>query len=259
MIDFHTHILPDIDDGPRSLEESLEMCRIAVLDGITTMVATPHGPGSKFGHRYSTDLVYARLQALQAALEQTAWPIEILPGTEIAYHTELPKLLKAGALLPCGSGGAVLLELPLTHLPSGLDQLVFDLQVAGYRVVLTHPERISVVQKHPNLLIPLIERGVLMQMTSRALTGQQGSHMQRLAETLLTHRMIHLLASDAHDTSPRRSPHLAEACRHAAALMGEAAARALVQDTPAALLSGKEIELPPPQPVKRARRWRLFW
>lgn len=255
MIDFHTHILPDIDDGPASLDEALAMVRMAIDDGITTMVATPHGPGSRYGERYAVEAVHARLHALQAEIKRRAWPIEILPGSELHYHPRLAVQLQKGLVLPCGHHNVVLLECPVSHLPSGLEQTIFDMQVAGYRVVLVHPERIRNVQEKPDVLIPLIERGVLMQLTGRALTGEQSSTMQKTAETLLTHRMIHLLASDGHDSTPRRAPRLSTARQHAADLLGEEAASALVQEVPAALLAGRPIHLPDPQPVATWRRW----
>jgi protein-tyrosine phosphatase len=260
VIDFHVHILPDLDDGPPTLAAALELARLAVADGIHTLVATPHSPTSGQGHRYSVEGVQQRLAALRAALDEQAISLEVLPGSELHYHPALAQHLAAGLVLPCGDGGAVLLECPNSYLPGGLDQLIFDLQIAGYRVVLAHPERIKPVRKDPNLLLPLIERGVLMQLTADALTGKQGHNLQQAAETLLTHGMAHLLASDAHGPPPRRTPHLAAAHDYAARLVGEQAAAALVHDTPAALLHGKAPPvLIPPRSIAAPRRRRWFW
>jgi protein-tyrosine phosphatase len=260
VIDFHIHILPDIDDGPPTLAAALALARLAVDDGIATVVATPHGPTSGQGHRYRVELVQQRLATLRAALREQRIDLEVLPGSELHYHPALVQHLAAGHVLPCGEGRAVLLECPNSHLPGGLDQLIFELQVAGYRVVLAHPERIKPVRKDPNILIPLIERGVLMQLTADALTGKQGHNLQQATETLLTHGMAHLLATDAHGPPPRRTPHLAEAQQYAATLIGEQAAAALVDDTPAALLRGEMPHLAAPYPVPSARRrWFWFW
>lgn len=231
------------------------MARIAIQDGVMSVVATPHGPGSLHGYNYRVDLIHARLAELREALAARSWPLEVLAGSELRYSKDLVEELQQGHLLPCGEQRAVLLECPNSQLPAGIDDLVFQLQVADYRVVLAHPERIKTVQQKPDVLLPLINRGVFMQLTTRALTGEQGTHMQKLAQTLLTHHMVHLIASDGHDTSSRRSPHLMRARRHAAALIGEEAASALVKDTPAALLSGKPVTLPEPQPVQKTRHW----
>src|SRR5262249_62048728 len=109
---------------------------------------------------------------------------------------------------------------------------LFHLQIACYRVVLAHPERIVEVQQDPNRLLPLIERGVLMQLTAAALLGEQGERLRTTAETLLTHGMAHILASDTHGVPPRRSPLLARARDRAAALRGPQAATALAATTP---------------------------
>lgn len=257
MIDFHTHILHDIDDGATSLQEALGMARMAVDDGITTIVATPHSRESTAGERYTVDLVQARLHELRAALAQADIALVLEPGTEIRYHAGILHHLQAGLVLPCGSARAILLELPGSGISPPVEQSIFELQLASYRIILAHPERIASVQRDPNLLIPLIERGVLMQLTASALLGTLGKRMREVAETLLTHGMIHLLSSDAHGMPPRRPPLLTEARRQAATLIGEAATTALVQDIPAALLSGQPLDLPPPDPVPRTRRW--FW
>lgn len=255
MIDFHTHILFDIDDGPSTIEGSVEMARVAVADGTTTIVATPHAPGP--GYRCRSSLVLSRLADLQERLVEEDVPLELVPGNELFYDADLVVRLKDGVFLSCGNSRTVLVECPIYgDLPPSFSQLVFDLQVVGYRVVLAHPERINDVRKDPNTLIPLIERGVLMQLTSQALTGEQGRETRKLAETMITHRLAHLIASDAHGAS-YRPPKLAEARRIAADLVGEEAATALVLDTPRMLLEDEPFEPPEPMEAEKRRGW--FW
>jgi protein-tyrosine phosphatase len=235
------------------------MARIAVDDGITTIVATPHSPLSSQGQHYSVELVHERLGELRAALQQECVPLDVQPGTELRYHDDLLLHLQTELVLPCGAHRALLLECPNSHLPQHLDETIFRLQVEGYTVVIAHPERIRPVQKDPNVLIPMIERGVLMQLTAGALTGAQGKRMQQLAETMVTHSLIHLLASDAHSASSSRSPQLTTACAYAAQLTGDQIAQAMVQRVPAALLAGREPKILPPRWVTRKRRWFWFW
>jgi protein-tyrosine phosphatase len=165
--------------------------------------------------------------------------------------------LKRGELLRYGRGRSILVELAHNTFPQMFDLLLFNLQVAGYRVVLAHPERIVEVQHDPNLLLPLIERGVLMQITAEALLGGQGQRLRATAEGLLLHSMAHLLASDGHGLPPRRPPLLAAARARAAALVGDDTAGQLVTRTPAAVLHGQPLKLPPPRPVERrhSRLW----
>jgi len=252
-IDFHTHILFDIDDGPTTIEGSVEMAQVAVADGTTTIVATPHAPGP--GYRYRASLVHERVAAVREALDAADIPLEVVAGGELFFDSGLVKRLQEGVFLTCGGSKTVLVECPIYEaMPVGFEQFVFDLQVAGYRVVLAHPERITNVRDNPNMLLPLIERGVLMQLTSQALTGEQGQETRKIAETMVSHYLIHLIASDSHGAK-YRPPVLSHAYQCAVELVGEVAATALVADVPRALLDDQPIDMPTPQEVPQRRRW----
>jgi protein-tyrosine phosphatase len=255
LIDLHSHILFGLDDGAQSLEESLEIARQAAADGIEVLAATPHSPESTASVAYSPALVRERLRVVREALRAEGIALELVLGTEIAYVADLVAQLKRGALLPFEGTRAILLEPPFTGLPHGFEAVLFELQLAGYRVVLAHPERLPDVQEDPNRLIPLIERGVLMQLTAQALSGGQGEYMQQVAETLLQYGMIHILASDAHGAAPRRPPKLAHALGRAAGLLGAETADALVRANPRALLDGRAISVAPPRRVTGRWRW----
>jgi protein-tyrosine phosphatase len=257
MIDLHSHILFDLDDGARTLDDSLAMARLSVRDGVHTIAATPHSPASPASRLYDPAVIRERLAVLRDALARAGVALEVVAGTEIAFSADIVERLRRGDLLTYGGSRAILLELANNTLPPTFENALFNLQVAGYRVVLAHPERIVEVQQSPNRLLPFVERGVLMQVTAEALTGQQGERLRTTAETLLTHGMAHLLASDTHGIPPRRAPLLAAARDRAAVLVGKPAAEALVMSTPAAILSGQPLRHPPPRPVEqRMSRWR---
>jgi protein-tyrosine phosphatase len=256
MIDLHSHILHGLDDGARTLEESLAMARLAVADGITVIAATPHSPASTACLIYEPAVIRARTSRLVAALAAEQIALQVVVGTEIACEPVMAEKLARGTLLPYAGTRTVLLEPPWGRLPANFATAVFTLQLAGYRVLLAHPERLPDVQDDPNVLVPLVERGVLVQLTAQALTGGQGEYMRELAETLLTHGLVHVLASDAHGPPPRRTPALAYARQRATALVGEAVATALVLDTPRALLDGLAVTPPLPQRVSRRPRRR---
>jgi protein-tyrosine phosphatase len=249
MIDLHSHILYDLDDGALTLPESLAIAQMAAEDGVRVISATPHGPGSSACRSYEPALIRERLAALNAALADEGLPIEVVGGTEIYFEAGIVERLRRGGLLPYGSSRAILLELAHNTIPPTFENAVFNLQIAGYRIVLAHPERIVDVQQNPNRLLPLIERGVLMQITAEALTGKQGERIRATAETLVVHGMAHLIASDTHGVPPRRSPRLSAARDRAAELIGPAAAHALVATTPAAVLEDRPISVPPPRAV----------
>lgn len=256
MIDLHSHILFDLDDGAQTIHESLAMAQMAAEDGVRTMAATPHGPGSTASRTYDPALIRERLDVLNAAIAGERLPIEIVGGTEIVYDVGLVERLQRGQLLTYGRSRAILLELSHNTIPPSLDSAIFNLQVAGYRIVLAHPERIIEVQQSPNRLLPLIERGVLMQITAEALLGNQGERLRTTAETLVRHAMGHLLASDTHGVPPRRPPRLAAARDRAAQLIGAEAAAAMVTTTPAAVLEDRPLRVPAPSPVAQSHsRW----
>jgi protein-tyrosine phosphatase len=257
MIDLHAHILHELDDGARSLADAVAIARIAVTNGISVMAATPHGRGSvSVSSRYSVALLHERLEELRAALAAAALPLELVAGTEIYGEPGALERLRAGELLPYGSSRAILLEFPLALSADAAAQLIFAFQLEGYRVVIAHPERYRFVQRDPNALIPLIERGALMQLTADALLGAQGPRMRRMAELLLRHRLVQILATDTHGPHIARMPHLAEARDQAASLVGAEAAAALTQDVPAAVLADAPLSPPAPEPV---RRWFELW
>lgn len=253
MIDLHSHILHDFDDGAQTLAAALEMARAAVADGVRVMAATPHGRSTVNAHhsRYSVALLQERLTELRAALAAAAIDLELVAGTELYGEPGVVERLRAGALLPYGASRAVLVEFSLASPAATVEQIVFALQLAGYRVIYAHPERMRYVQEEPNALIPLIERGTLMQLTADALLGAQGERMRRFAEVLLSHRLVQLIASDAHGPHFDRMPNLGAARERAATLLGAPAADALTYGVPASILADRPLSLPEPLPVRR--------
>lgn len=249
MIDLHSHILYGFDDGARSLEDSLELARVAASGGTTVIAATPHSPGSTACRVYDPALVRERASELNAALKAQNLAVEVVAGTEIIFDGAIVERLRRGVLLPYGQSRAILLEPTFSSFPVAFDNILFSIQAAGYRVVLAHPERVADVQNNPNVLIPLIERGVLMQLTAEALTGEQGERMRRIAEALVSHQMIHVIASDTHGPT-FRPPRLGPARARAAALLGDAA-DTLVRAIPQAILEDRPIIPATPRPVDR--------
>jgi protein-tyrosine phosphatase len=254
LIDLHSHILHAVDDGAQTLADAVAMARVAVAQGVTMMAATPHGHSSASAWAgYSPLKVQDRLDELRAALTAEGILLELVAGTEIYGEPGALERLRARELLPYGTSRAVLLEFPLGVTRGAAEQIVFAFQLAGHRVVIAHPERYRFVQEDPNTLIPLIERGALMQLTGDALLGNQGDRLLRMAEVMLDHGLVQLLATDAHGPHYRRLPNLAVARGRAEQLVGAAAADLLTREVPAAVLSDGLITPALPRPV---RRWR---
>lgn len=249
MIDLHTHVLPGIDDGCRTLKESVDLARAAAEDGVRTLAATPH---VRFEYPTKPATMERLVGEVRAAVEEARIPIEILPGGELALDW-LDQLTpeELGRFGLGGNPAVVLLEFPYVGWPQGLDGLVFRLQADGKTVVLAHPERNVEVQADPASLGELVGRGVLVQVTAAALDGRLGSASRKTARVLLDRGLAHTLASDAHTPDVRRV-----GLRVAAEAVGDPdLARWLTEYVPRALIDGERL---PERPSSLRRRRSLF-
>jgi len=235
MIDIHCHILPDVDDGPKSWEISEEMCRMAAADGTEHIVATPHA-----NRRYQYDREY-----LQITLEQLRKRVGPRPRLTLGCDFRLsPENVKDATRFPdryAIEGGKYLLAEPShTEVPPQVDDSLRELLGAGITPVITHPERNTVLQKTPQRILEWVKLGCAVQVTASALTGGWGEKAWHLAQWLLKQNAVHVLASDAHDTV-RRPPGLSLARDVVADSNGDFVAKALVEDNPRAIVSGKML------------------
>jgi protein-tyrosine phosphatase len=249
MIDLHSHILPGIDDGSKSLEMSLEMARIAVKDGIRVMACTPHiYPGL---YMNDTAGIQAARDALQAALDEHGIALQLTTGADVHLVPGLLEGLRAGRVPTLNGTRYVLLE-PAHHVaPPRFAELVFQLVAAGYVPVITHPERLTWVKDHFQVFVDLTKQGAWLQVTAQALTGVFGPHAKYWGERFVGEGLTHILATDAHSTG-RRVPVLSEGLAVAARLLGAQEAQLLVQGRPAALLSDTPPSQVAPLPARKA-------
>jgi protein-tyrosine phosphatase len=251
VIDLHAHILPGLDDGAQTIADSASMARAALVDGIVTIAATPH---VRDDYPTSPDEMERATDDVRQALARDGVELELLTGAEIAL--DQLGLLDPTALSRFtlgGTGRYLLLEFPYYSWPLELETRVFELHSKGFAVVLAHPERNADVQAAPARLERLVERGVLIQLTSASLDGRLGRASRKAAFELLERRLAHLVASDAHAPDVR-----AVGLRSAAAAVGDhALARWLTVEVPAAIVSGDRI---PERPAagKRRRARSLF-
>jgi protein-tyrosine phosphatase len=245
VIDLHSHVLPGIDDGVRSLPAALDLLRAASEDGIERIAATPHVRDDWPTAPNDMERLVAEVNG---AAREAAIPVEVLTGGELDLHWAAD--LEDDVLRRFGLGGnrsLLLLEFPYLGFPLQLAALVFDLQLRGFRIVLAHPERNADVQSDPERLRPLVDSGVVVQLTAASLDGRLGGAPRNTAKRLLDARLAHLVASDAHAPDVR-SVGLTGA---AAAAGDESLARWLTVDVPEALLAGRELPERPEAPRRR--------
>ena len=239
MIDIHCHILPRLDDGASTMEEALEMARMAADSGVTDIVATPHFPGTEESLAERRRIT-ARWQALSDAIEQAEIPLKLHPGAEILCTPETPHLAARG-LLPSINGTRYLLtEFPFDTPFAQMDALLQGIADAGYVPVVAHPERYDAIHQEPFRVERWFRREYVLQMNKGSILGAFGSRVGHTADLLLDAGLVHLIASDAH-SAHRRTPHmgpLKEWLRHN---LDRDYARILLEENPRRLLKDQPM------------------
>jgi protein-tyrosine phosphatase len=247
MIDLHCHIIPGIDDGAASVEMALDMARAFVADGVAAVACTPHIlPG--LYHNTGAQIREATAW-LQGVLDAERIPLHLVTGADNHVVPGFVEHLRSGHLLTLGDSRYVLVEPPHHTLPARLDEFFFGIQVAGYVPILTHPERMGWIKSNYSLIQQLARTGVWMQITSGSITGAFGRGAQYWSERMLGEGLVHIIATDAHDTQ-RRPPVLGESRAHAARIVGDEEAYHLVVTRPQGVLAN----VPPsdlPEPAGR--------
>ena len=241
MIDIHTHILPDVDDGPKSWEVSVEMCRMAAADGITHIAATPHS-----NDRYHFDRDY--LNGCVSLLQEKVGPSPLLSlGCDFHFsYDNLQNLLADPFRYTIAGGSYLLVELSDYSIPAQIADCFLKLGDRGVTPVITHPERNAILRQTPLRIIEFVEMGCAVQITANALTGFWGQRIRQFTTWLLEHEAVHVIASDAHDAK-HRTPILSEARDLAGQVCGKDVAHALVEENPRAMLRGQPLPyLPKP-------------
>lgn len=258
MIDLHCHILPGIDDGAKSLDMSLAMARMAVADGITTLACTPHiYPGMYMND--AAGIAKAR-DALQAELDARSIALRLVCGADVHLVPEVLDGLRSGRIPTLHGGRYLLLEPSHTTPPPRFEAAVFDIVASGYTPIITHPERLTWVEKHYPVFQRLAERGVWMQLTAGSLTGLFGPRARHWAERFLKDGHTHLLASDGHSDG-RRVPRLSEGVAIAEGWVGAQEAQRLVLERPQAVLDDRPADActPPSAAETSGNLWRRWW
>jgi protein-tyrosine phosphatase len=254
MIDLHCHILPGVDDGAETMEEAVEMARLAGRDGVQTIVATPHlFKGSDALPDF--DLFEEKKGGLEKALEKEGVPISIAMGAEVHIgHSLVDELSRNRKRLVVNGSAYMFVEFPPDHVYPGVRNLFFELLSAGIVPIIAHPERNSVFVQKPGVLYDLVCMGALAQANRGSFLGVYGRTAAAAAGRLLEHNLVHFIASDGHDTVSL--PHvLADAVDRVRPLIGDENARALVGDNPRAVLEDREIPyLPSPLDPRKPKR-----
>ena len=238
MIDIHHHLLWALDDGASSVDISVEMARIAVADGITHVVCSPHANGQ---YAYEPRIIAEKIRELQRLLNNEKIALKLGHGCD--FHMSYENIQEAKldpSRFSINGHGYLLVEVPDYGLPRGLTEIFYQLQIAGLTPILTHPERNPTLQSDQLRLVEWLRRGILIQVTAGSLLGRMGKHAERMAHQLLANRWVHFLATDAHNTTSR-PPKMREAFELVAKKYGSDYAQLLCISNPRAAFSGEPM------------------
>jgi protein-tyrosine phosphatase len=237
MIDLHCHIIPGIDDGAKTLEESLAMARMAVDDGIKILATTSHIFPGMFNNT-GAQIEAGRL-ALQNELDQRDIPLRLISGADVQLAPGIVAGLSAGTIPALNGTRYFLFEPPHTIAPPMINQVVLEYCQAGYVPIVTHPERLTWIDQNYHKMAEFVAMGAWMQLTAGSLTGTFGPRPQYWSERMLDEGLVHIIASDGHNAH-RRPPILSRARAAAARRVGEVEAHELVFGRPSQVVSNAE-------------------
>jgi len=261
LIDLHCHILPGIDDGPKTLQESLEMARIFEQAGYSHVVATPHAvPGTTW--MPGPEEIKSKLAGLNQAIAKNGIKLKVLPGMEIALDPNIADLLDNGKVQALAGTSYVLIEPPFQRLPLAWEQAFFNVLSKGLKVLLAHPERCAQLAAQPELCDKLIESGVYFQVNWDSFLGHHGRTTQKMAIYLATRGYIHCLATDSHDAKSRNAIQVRRTAGTIKELMGPRTLHLISRENPARVMRNEALKSMEGQRIQatvtKKRKWR-FW
>ena len=239
MYDLHVHILPGIDDGPKTIEESFQMGKVASDSGTKILVATPHRKDVKELH--SLNKIEVLTKTLNNSFAKNNIEIKLLLGMENHMSSDLVDDYLNGFAITINKSRYMLLEMPFFGSPNYVFSVINELINLGLIPVLAHPERIEMFQKDINSLDKLLEMGLLTQITSGSLMGYFGDIAKELSIYMLNKGLVNIISSDTHSVSGKRSPILNDGIMYASQIIGCERVNKLVIDTPLKIIEDKEI------------------
>lgn len=247
MIDIHSHILCGIDDGSKTIDESISLLEEAKKYGFTDIILTPHYMENCYTS--SCSQVNEKLNEVKDKSKKIG--INLYQGNEIYVTENIVKLINKKECMSLNKSKYVLFELPMRDFPINLDTIIYLLLENNYIPIIAHPERYKYVQENPNILIDYIEKGVLFQSNFGSVAGIYGSEVKKTIKKLLTHDMVHFLSSDVHkeNTIYKLIPEIINNLNKS---IGEEKVKELTTTNPLAIIKKETIEIENPKVIKKS-------
>ena len=240
MIDIHNHILPNIDDGSRSIEMSIEMLQVANKQGITDVVSTFHYQHPMFNIELSDENILKLSKNLQREIDKNRINIKIHVASEVFYYDNLLSI-RNNKFVTMGDGKYMLIEFHPNRIPKSQKEVLYNLKMAGVTPIIAHPERYRQVQNDINYVFDWLNSGCLIQVDAGSLLGQLGKKSMEAAKLIIENLWCQILGSDAHNNS-KRNFCLKDAYDCAKSMIGNKADW-LVYDYPKIIIEGGTISL----------------
>ena len=253
MIDIHSHVLFGLDDGARTLDESVAMVRMAAEHGTTALVATPH---ANLSYRFEPEQIADRLARVE---EATGGVLRLYTGCDFHLSYEnIQDAIEHPRKYTIGQKNYLLAEFSELLIFKNTDEIFARLRDSGMIPIITHPERNGLLRQRREQIDRWVAEGARVQVTAQSLTGTFGRRAQDFSRELLDARLVHVIASDGHDCE-RRPPVMDEARAWLQNHYGESLAEALCVTNPGATLSGESMRIPEPGAESSVPKWYQFW
>ncbi|OPJ55323.1 tyrosine-protein phosphatase [Alkalithermobacter paradoxus] len=249
MIDIHCHIIHNVDDGSSSIEESIEMAKIAERDGIKKIINTSHY--HLYSHYVTGKSLEEKVNEFNKLLQEKNIDVKVYVGNELYYSKELISKLDKLDYYSLNNSKYVLIEFPPDNLPKDMEDIIYEFKIRNYIPILAHIERYSEVIDNPNLASDYINQGALIQVNASSILGKLGREIQSTCKILLQNNCIHFVASDAHG-SKKRTPRLKESYNYIKDIIGKEKADKIFFENTQAIIENKDIQIT--KPIKHEKK-----
>lgn len=257
MIDIHCHILPNVDDGSESLEESIAMAKIAESEGITKIVNTSH---CHFDFKYKKgNELKLELEKFNQVLKEENINIEVLLGNELYYTSDLIERFNELDFFSMNNSKYILMEFSPINFPKNIEDVIYEIKIRGYILIIAHAERYKQVQEDVNIVLDCIKEGALIQVNASSILGKNGEKAEDTSKKLLDNNMVHFVATDAH-SSNRRRPLIKDSYNYILKNYGKEVSEKLFIENPTAVIENRDISILNPTKYEEKRSFlkRLF-
>lgn len=240
MFDIHCHIIPGVDDGSDSLEESVRMAQLAYDSGVTAVVATPHCNIPDSYQNYWSRELHVMVTRLRNEFKERGIPVKVFCGQEIFCTSRTHELLKSGKLITINNSRYALCEFDFYEYSSSVYEKLSRIIAEGYTPIIAHPERYAFVSEEGDAAMRLKSMGCLLQLNKGSLSGSFGRHAFKNAYSMLEDRIADFVASDAH--SPyMRTPVMEEAYEMVCEQFSIDYARVLFEQNPRNVIENTKV------------------